>query len=99
MLSWERLPWIGLGIVLASIVSFVIGVKQVRRGRRNRSYLAGETVQDVGFVCLGVSLMFGQGTTARVALMAVFVVLVGAYVGVRIWRYARGHAGERPESE
>ena len=99
MMSWERLPWIGIGIVLAAVMSFVIGAVLVRRGKRTRAYLFDETIQDVGFVCLGVSFVFDQGTTPRVWFMAGFVLFFGAYVARRIWRHAKGNTGDQPESE
>jgi hypothetical protein len=98
-MSWDRLPWIGAGIVAAAVISFVVGVVLVRRGSRTPAYLFEETLQDVGFVCLGLSLAFDKGSTPRVWLMAGFVLLFGTYVARRIWRHARGITGDHPESE
>ncbi|UCH83052.1 MAG: hypothetical protein JSW50_11340 [Candidatus Latescibacterota bacterium] len=99
MMSWNRLPWVGAGVVVAAVISFVIGVVHYRHGKRSRSYLIWETVQDIGFVCLGVSFMFETGTQPRVWFMSGFVVLVGTYVGRRIWHYFKGNTGDPAESE
>jgi steroid 5-alpha reductase family enzyme len=98
-MSWDRLPWIGAGIVAAAVISFVIGVVLVRQGKRTRAYLLEETLQDIGFVCLGVSFVFDKGTTPRVWFMAGFVLFFGVYVTRRIWRHAKGNTGDQPESE
>jgi hypothetical protein len=88
-----RWAWIGLGAVLAASVSFVNKLIGVVRGKEPRSVLVDETLQDAGFISLGLSLTFDKGTSPRIFLMLGFVLLFGTYVAKRMWAYRRARDG------
>lgn len=89
-----RWTWIGLGAVLAALVSFVNKVISVRRGREAPGVLLDEILQDAGLICLGISLMFEKGTTPRIALMFGFVLLFGSHVARRMWAHRQARDEE-----